>query len=110
MKYQINIGLDIPGQTMDNYTTVQQANKALGLLVRLFNAQDIRLQQSNTELTMVAQFQSEAADFERLVYNLSDTLQQDCIAVLNTETNEGKLIGHKAAEWGAFNPEYFINY
>lgn len=40
--------------------------------------------------------------------NLAIDLGQDCIAIYRPKTGKGALIGPKAAAWGPFNPEYFI--
>lgn len=39
---------------------------------------------------------------------IAQSLHQDCIAVYDTDTNEGALMGDFASEWGEFNPEYFL--
>ena len=39
---------------------------------------------------------------------MSVYLRQDCIAVYYPATNYGVLCGPRAANWGTFNPAYFI--
>lgn len=41
------------------------------------------------------------------IFNLAQLLDQDCIAVFFTSVQEGLLIGPRANEWGAFDPQYF---
>ena len=46
--------------------------------------------------------------FETWLHALSVVLQQDCIAYqCDVEPWDGKLIGPKAAEWGAFDADQF---
>jgi hypothetical protein len=42
------------------------------------------------------------------VCSLARRLGQDCIAVWNSLSEEGELIGPNAAAWGEFDPEQFI--
>jgi hypothetical protein len=43
-----------------------------------------------------------------MVDYLCDRYAQDCFAVYCPSTGTGELVGPKAAEWGEFNPAYFI--
>jgi hypothetical protein len=50
----------------------------------------------------------EIAGFDNRTAMLAVALGQDCIAVWHADEAYGDLIGPKAAEWGPFNPEFFI--
>lgn len=41
-------------------------------------------------------------------HDLCVMAEQDCIALYLPDLKMGALIGPHAAEWGAFNPEYFV--
>ena len=52
-----------------------------------------------------------------VVFTVAERLQQDCIAVLYVgedgftgDGETGELIGPRAAEWGAFDPQYFVRF
>lgn len=73
-----------------------------------------RVAQSNTEATLVVQFEGVARDVISQVFALAEFLKQDCIAVwIHNDTNGGigQLIGRYNYVWdgGYFNPEYFIH-
>jgi hypothetical protein len=42
------------------------------------------------------------------INQIANALGQDCIAVYDTDTDVGQLIGPRAAAWGDFNPEFFL--
>lgn len=67
---------------------------------------------SNTEPTLVCQFVwlGDRAPLRYFVTALCRVFGQDCIAVYYPADLDGELIGPKAAEWGSFNPEFFIRY
>lgn len=44
------------------------------------------------------------------IYRLAVLLEQDCIAVSGHDTSPGELIGPNAADWGGFNPEFFVTF
>lgn len=104
MKALVNIGLaysltsDLAGASM----TPENALRAL----RLWGAKVTRhaLHESDTEATLVAEL---AAPLSRdHLKGLSVGLRQDCIA--QYANGKGDLEGPKAADWGPFNPEYFL--
>lgn len=69
---------------------------------------------SNTEATLVVQFEAVARDIIGQVFALAELYKQDCIAVwLHNDVNGGigQLIGRYNYVWsgGYFNPEYFIH-
>lgn len=70
--------------------------------------------QSDTEATLVVQFEAVARDIIGQVFNLAEKYKQDCIAVwIHNDVNGGigQLIGRYNYVWsgGYFNPEYFIH-
>lgn len=71
-----------------------------------------RTVQSNSEMTLVVQFDAVGRELMGQVFTLAERLQQDCIAVwVHNQVNGGfgQLIGRYNYVWGAFNPEYFIH-
>jgi hypothetical protein len=97
--FTINIGQDNPFLNQRNTVelTVVQALKHLG------GVRQFRVSQDGDEPTVIIQ-----CDFiTGSIAVLAAALDQDCIAVYDHSTDTGTLIGDKAAEWGAFNPEYF---
>lgn len=73
-----------------------------------------RVAQSQTEATLVVQFEANAREIIGQVFALAEFLKQDCIAVwIHNDTNGGigQLIGRYNYVWsgGYFNPEYFIH-
>lgn len=73
-----------------------------------------RVVQSETEATLVVQFEANAREIIGQVFYLAEFLKQDCIAVwIHNDTNGGigQLIGRYNYVWsgGYFNPEYFIH-
>lgn len=65
-----------------------------------------------TERTLVVQLLAEGwhagGSLTSIVDRIAGDLRQDCIAVRYDGTALGELIGPRAAEWGAFNPAYFV--
>lgn len=104
-KLILNIGLN----SADGAITPEQARQALAanefLIVR-----DAVLE-SDTEPTLVAEVTIRNTSpfiFLQLLRRVAEELDQDCIAVYRELTGAGSLIGPRAAEWGPFNPEYFL--
>lgn len=89
---------------------------AYGMVNDIVDGVDIkyRIVQSDSEATLVVKFEAVARDIIGHVFNLSEALKQDCIAVwIHNDTNGGigQLIGRYNYVWsgGYFNPEYFIH-
>ena len=105
IKFIVNIGLN----TTDGAITVEEARTTL----RAYGFSILReaLLESDTEPTLVAEVATgfaTALTVLQLLYKVSEELKQDCIAVYRELTGGGALIGPRAAEWGPFNPEYFL--
>jgi hypothetical protein len=64
--------------------------------------------QSDTEPTLVLVVKAPHINLHGIVRGLAKTLGQDCIAIYDPCYCMGNLLGPKAAEWGPFNPEFFI--
>ena len=62
--------------------------------------------QSDTEPTLVLTAGRELTTTE--LYDMANMFHQDCVAVYDTTTGSGNLVGPFAAKWGEFNPEYFF--
>ncbi len=66
---------------------------------------DARIVQSNTEPTLVVRIDAPLNAAE--AYALCAAFDQDCIAQ-SADGISGALLGPNAAQWGSFNPSYFI--
>lgn len=64
-----------------------------------------RVEQSNTEPTLVARVNAPLSDAE--AYALCAAFDQDCIAQ-SADGISGELLGPNARQWAPFNPAYFI--
>lgn len=115
MLYQVNIGLDYSDAFNSDYLPTTTADK-VKYLIALFNShgatvENRQLADSETEPTLVANIYAhdkDAAQFERMIYGISGTFAQDCIAWRDSEGN-GYLTGARAQVWGGeFDPEYWI--
>ena len=102
----LNIGLN----TADGAIAVEEAREAL----RAYGFSILReaLLESDTEPTLVAELTTGFATTTtttvlQLLYQVSEDLDQDCIAVYRGLTG-GALVGPRADAWGPFNPEYFL--
>ena len=70
-----------------------------------------RIVQSNTETTVVVKFTADIRTIHGKVFQLSEDLKQDCIAMyVHNDVNGGKgcLLGRYSYVWGVFKDEYFI--
>jgi hypothetical protein len=112
MNFMLNIGLAVPGDRPMDATCVLPivANRFAPNFTVVAN--DVR--QSATEPTLILKFEdnkrgvvTQPRTVRRIVFQLARLLRQDCIA-LRWEDGSGELLGPNAAEWGAFNPAYFI--
>lgn len=105
IKFIINIGLN----TADGAITPEEARETL----RAYGFSILRdaVLESDTEPTLVAEVINPGASpiiLPQLLHIVAEELDQDCIAVYRELTGAGSLIGPRAAEWGPFNPEYFL--
>lgn len=66
--------------------------------------------ESRTETTTVLEIDPHTTPSPGTLFFLSKLLSQDCIALYNTETRSGRLIGPNAEAWLPFNPEYFLTF
>lgn len=83
----------------------------LALLTNGFLIVNDAVLESDTEPTLVAEVINPGASpiiLLQLLRRVVEALGQDCIAVYRERTRGGALIGPRAAEWGPFNPEYFL--
>lgn len=108
MEVILNIGLARTGKNDLNIFEVLNALTDEGLRVLRFESFP-----SDTETTVVAKVQfgtsaTPQAALDSAIYRAAVALGQDCIAAFIPNRNAGRLIGPRAAAWGAFNPEFFI--
>lgn len=91
------------------------SNISLGTVLRELNNHgfevvDHLVLQSDTEPTVVARLRTERswqAATIRLHF-VSVLLGQDCVAAYELSLGLGALIGPRADQWGAFNPDFFL--
>lgn len=103
MSFILNIGLKTNTGEQLNATDTLAAVEAAGFKV---TAQSLEF--SNTELTLVLLCSGHMGAYRIKIEHLCDVLKQDCIAAYDMARKYGDLIGPKAAEWGEFNPEFFL--
>ena len=114
MNLELNIGLDVPNATNTPASRNMLALRATAYLTAAFAGVAVRRYESSyqqdgttvTEAGMAVRMTAERP-VDWMIAGLSAMLEQDCIGVLDVDTGAGALVGPKAAEWGAFNPEYF---
>jgi hypothetical protein len=113
MRIELNIGLNISGTDNTQEQRDVRAQFALNELAKsgsLNHVLQARRATSSTEDTLIVECRTNAgADQIRAeLFELSELLGQDCIAVYNATSWTGELVGPDAAAWGEFNPDYFL--
>ena len=110
MIVHLNIGLASQALGFVAANTVLQALANHGFFVRTSEALE-----SDTEPTLIVVADWGLTTYCKVDVSLADAVHkvaeltgQDCIATWLPERKEGRLIGPRAAAWGAFNPEFFI--
>ena len=103
MSFILNIGLKTNTGEDLNATATLTTIEAAGFKVI---AQSLEF--SNTELTLVLLCKGPQGAYRIKIEDLCKTLKQDCIAAYDMDRKYGDLIGPKAAEWGEFNPAFFL--
>ncbi|UIS25315.1 hypothetical protein [Erythrobacter phage vB_EliS-L02] len=99
MQNLINIGLHSNrGGIIPVTRALSQIRRLGGRVVRYTVAE------SDSEPTLVAELSDGLAG--DALEALSETLEQDCVAYV--DSLGGALYGPKAADWGPFNPAYFL--
>lgn len=102
MEVILNIGL---ARNQQADLTVAQALEAL--TTAGFTCHEHTVHTSDSETTVVTRA-ARGRNVRANVYHLSILLEQDCIAIYNPRTQLGELAGPRAADWGDFNPEFFL--
>lgn len=105
-KLILNIGLN---RASGGTITADLARRTL--LANEFSIVRDAVLESDTEPTLVAEVTIRNTSpfiFLQLLRRVAEELDQDCIAVYRELTGGGSLIGPRAAEWGPFNPEFFL--
>jgi hypothetical protein len=102
MTTTLNIGLNVGGKPTWDLFDVELAIEACLPLENTILR--VGVYDSDTEQTAVVELSNPITPYEGSA--IAFTLSQDCIAQL--ADGVGTLYGPKAAEWGPFNPEYFI--
>ena len=66
---------------------------------------------SKSEMTLIVEiFHVTGYAAIQSINALAKLLHQEAIAVRNEATQRGTLVGPKAAAWGPFNPDYFLDF
>lgn len=104
MTILLNIGLNTPSGDPVASLGMERIYEA-GKLLETFR-KSVALHVSDTEETLVV----ECDDFDLVdeMIELCRLLDQDCIALHDTETGKGFLVGPRAHEWGEFDPTKFL--
>ena len=101
-QFYINVGLQANGRDI-RPADARAVLRACGLPIVQSNVLC-----SDSEPTLIAIVQVEQFVLEAAINNVCEALDQDCIAVMDMTTRQGRLIGPRAAAWGTFNPAYFL--
>lgn len=122
MKFELNIGLSIKGRRNSLADCTTRARAALAI-IRSAGLQYLAERASSeyegpsgicAEEVLVVEVNAPVFGGERkvlaLAYEIAVAIEQDCVAILDPSSARGHLVGPRAAEWGSFNPEFFINY
>mgnify|MGYP007071570551 CR=1 FL=1 len=96
----VNVGLNI-GDTVDALSQEKIINELAKRGVKVIES---TIKKSDTENTLIAKLSRPLTKDE--LFDLSVDLEQDAIPQLSK--GSGILTGPKAANWGDFNPEYFL--
>lgn len=106
----LNVGLAVKG--VDGGPA--QYSKTVTLLRAIFGIVSEKLVTAQygatVERTVVAQVVTDQPleTIKARLAILSDELEQDCVAVSTDDGKNGFLVGPRAAEYGDFNPDYFV--
>jgi hypothetical protein len=107
--YTLNIGLKPSEYTSrtDPITRAEVLAAVRGAGFRVLSYREANSATEPTAVVVVAKAYRTTADWGAF-YDISVALSQDCIAALVHDTGCGALYGPNAAEWGQFDPVYFI--
>ena len=114
-KYILNIGLETSLKFDDGAHTLTPEQVLQVLEDKFLKVHYHTLADSFSEETLIATVSDklgigflEHAGIENEILELSRELMQDCIAVYDITEGRGQLVGDYAAEWGEFDPQYFL--
>lgn len=121
LTFFLNIGTDVAGRPDADLSQQTRTVKALAELagagdyshtVALGAPYKTDDGTERRETTIVARVVTtyDVAAWGELLYRVSVRLRQDCISCSPDNGNTGDLIGPGAAEYGQFNPAYFVPY
>lgn len=121
--FELNIGLFVTGGQNDYAAVANRAMKIDRTLNVLYGAAAIiRSKVVNAlyevegeidgEPTLVVSMSGKfsASALRGAIYEIARENEQDCIAVFEPESGRGALVGPKAADWGGFNPDFFVRF
>lgn len=121
--FELNIGLFVTGGQNDYATVANRAMRIDRTLNVLYGGSAVirskvvsAMYEAGGEVagepTLVVSLSGRfaAGALRGAVYALAEENEQDCIAVFEPETGRGVLVGPKAADWGEFNPDFFVRF
>lgn len=115
LSFTLNIGLE-PSKKTRRKAHITKPEILAALRAAGFHVRYYRVEPENkplyeaTAIVVVEPVSVIPAEFYNAIYRVSAALAQDCIAARNNVTAHGQLIGPDAADWGEFDPAYFIEY
>ena len=115
MILELNIGLDVTGGVNTTAAYHARATQAIARLTgcHILDTERYETRYDGPEGTTVEPglfvhlHTNNVLFADQNVYQLAVLLGQDCISVYSPRLQSGRLIGPRAAQWGAFNPEFF---
>ena len=114
-KYILNIGLETSLNFDTEVHTLTSEQVLQALKDKFLEVHYHTLTDSVSEETLIITVSDKLgigflkhAGIETEILELSHELMQDCIALYDLTENQGLLVGDYAAEWGEFDPQYFL--
>lgn len=113
MRATLNIGLSINGidggalqeSRVDTYLAIVSTSYVSRISVQNYTTDDGT---HVTERTVIASVELDPDYLTQTVEFLSDVLEQDCIAWSIDNGATGTLSGARSADYGGYNPDYFL--
>lgn len=113
MRVTLNIGLSINGidggslqeARVENYLSIVSTSYVSRISVQNYTTDDGT---PVTERTVIASAELDPDYMAQTIEFLSDVLEQDCIAWSIDNGATGTLSGARSADYGGYNPAYFL--
>ena len=114
-KYILNIGLETSLNFDAAAHTLRYEQVLQALADKFLEVHYYTLATSASEETLIVTVSDKLgvgflkhAGIENEILELSRELMQDCIALYDLTQDQGMLVGDYAADWGEFDPQYFL--